>query len=169
MLNTGNQQQQQAQQQQQQQQPQHQTQTHPQQQQQQQQTQHIINQLNAQNYDANLNFTTFAELCRLCSVRNGSSKIHLFEKEAEQRNLIYKLRQLMPVNIAKEDFLPKNICERCVQKVENLYDWRQTSLYNENILRNYAESMRAVTATINLKTAPAEWEFVGSSPTGLVL
>ncbi|KAM7362533.1 uncharacterized protein ACRADG_013167 isoform 2-T4 [Cochliomyia hominivorax] len=53
--------------------------------------------------------------------------------------------------IAKEDFLPKNICENCIQKVEGLYEWRQSSLQNEHILRNYAESMRAVTATINFQ------------------
>ncbi|XP_073816155.1 uncharacterized protein isoform X1 [Musca autumnalis] len=171
MLNNGNQQQQQTQQQQQQhQQQQHHTHQQHQTTQQQQQQQHhqqqqqsvhqqhpqqtqqqqIIN-INAHDYDANLNFATFGELCRLCSLRNGPSKIHLFEKEAEQGNLIYKLRLLMPVNIAKEDFLPKNICELCVQKVESLYDWRQTSLHNETILRNYAESMRAVTATINFQ------------------
>uniref|UniRef100_A0A1A9WJR4 C2H2-type domain-containing protein n=1 Tax=Glossina brevipalpis TaxID=37001 RepID=A0A1A9WJR4_9MUSC len=53
--------------------------------------------------------------------------------------------------IAKEDFLPKNICEHCVQRVEGLYEWRQASIQNENILRNYADSMRAVTATINFQ------------------
>lgn len=109
MLNTGNQQQTQQQQQQQhqqhhtpQQQPQHQTQQHQHHQQHQHQQQHILN-LNTQNYDANLNFTTFAELCRLCSLRNGPAKIHLFEKEAEERNLIYKLRLLMPVNVSSPE------------------------------------------------------------------
>lgn len=58
---------------------------------------------------------------------------------------------LIALQITKEDFLPKNICENCVQKVEGLYEWRQSSLQNEHILRNYAESMRAVTATINFQ------------------
>lgn len=49
--------------------------------------------------ESDLNFTTFAELCRLCSIRNGPAKIHLFEKEAEHRNLVFKLRSLMPANV----------------------------------------------------------------------
>ncbi|XP_037943206.1 circadian locomoter output cycles protein kaput-like [Teleopsis dalmanni] len=136
---------------------------HQQQQLQQQQQQHLhhTQQQNSQNqqtqshtvtlYDGDLNFTTFAELCRLCSIRNGPAKINLFEKEAEQRNLIYKLRTLLPANISKDDFLPKNICEGCVLKVEHLFEFRQSCLHTENILRNYADSMRAVTATINFQ------------------
>ncbi|XP_037941245.1 zinc finger protein 436-like isoform X1 [Teleopsis dalmanni] len=136
---------------------------HQQQQQLQQQQQHLhhTQQQNSQNqqtqshtvtlYDGDLNFTTFAELCRLCSIRNGPAKINLFEKEAEQRNLIYKLRTLLPANISKDDFLPKNICEGCVLKVEHLFEFRQSCLHTENILRNYADSMRAVTATINFQ------------------
>lgn len=45
-----------------------------------------------------LNFTAFTDLCRFCSLRNGP-KIHLFEKEAEQRQILYKVRTFLPVSV----------------------------------------------------------------------
>lgn len=55
---------------------------------------------NTNDDDTELNFSTFAELCRFCSVKNGPAKIHLFDKEAEQRNLVYKVRSLLPANVS---------------------------------------------------------------------
>lgn len=45
-----------------------------------------------------LNFTAFADLCRFCSLRIGP-KIHLFEKEAEQRQILYKVRSFLPIAV----------------------------------------------------------------------
>uniref|UniRef100_A0A1B0DEH8 Uncharacterized protein n=1 Tax=Phlebotomus papatasi TaxID=29031 RepID=A0A1B0DEH8_PHLPP len=70
-----------------------------------------------------LNFTAFTDLCRFCSLKNGP-KLHLFDKEAEQRQIIFKIRSLLPVVITKEDFLPKKICELCVNRLELLFEWR---------------------------------------------
>ncbi|GBP18416.1 hypothetical protein EVAR_14811_1 [Eumeta japonica] len=53
--------------------------------------------------------------------------------------------------ISKDDFLPKKICERCVTRLEQLYEWRQSCLSTDSVLRNYAESMRIVTSTINFQ------------------
>ncbi|XP_037903306.1 sal-like protein 4 isoform X3 [Hermetia illucens] len=98
-----------------------------------------------------LNFTTFTDLCRFCSIKSGPAKIHLFDKEAEQRNLLFKIRSLLPTNITKDDFLPKKICERCLIKLEQLFEWKNVCIQTDSVLRNYAESMRAVTATINFQ------------------
>ncbi|XP_055697957.1 zinc finger protein 768 isoform X2 [Phlebotomus papatasi] len=97
-----------------------------------------------------LNFTAFTDLCRFCSLKNGP-KLHLFDKEAEQRQIIFKIRSLLPVVITKEDFLPKKICELCVNRLELLFEWRANCVQTDVVLRTYAESMRAVTATINFQ------------------
>lgn len=48
-----------------------------------------------------LSFTSFTDLCRFCSLRNGP-KIHLFEKEAEQRQILYKVRSFLPIAVITE-------------------------------------------------------------------
>ncbi|KAH8417691.1 hypothetical protein KR222_004427, partial [Zaprionus bogoriensis] len=124
--------------------------------------------------DVNLNFSSFEELCRLCAVHHGPLKLHIFEPEAEQRQLPYKLRTLLqanvssavawptacfdqpvsvPLQISKDDFLPKRICELCLGRLEHLYEWRQLCLRNEQLLRNYAASMHTVRATIDFQVS----------------
>jgi hypothetical protein len=99
-----------------------------------------------------LNFTAFIDLCRFCSVKIGP-RLNLFEKEAEQRQLLFKIRSILPVTVAKEDFLPKKVCERCINRIEQFFEWRTNCLQTENIFKNYAESMRNVTATINFQVS----------------
>lgn len=99
-----------------------------------------------------LNFTAFIDLCRFCSIKMGP-RLNLFEKEADQRQLLFKIRTILPIAIAKEDFLPKKVCERCVNKIEQFFEWRTNCVQTENIFKNYAESMRNVTATINFQVS----------------
>lgn len=99
-----------------------------------------------------LNFTAFIDLCRFCSIKMGP-RLNLFEKEAEQRQLLFKIRTILPIAIAKEDFLPKKVCDRCVNKIEQFFEWRTSCVQTENIFKNYAESMRNVTATINFQVS----------------
>lgn len=42
-----------------------------------------------------LNFSTFMDLCRFCSLRPGQ-KMNVFDKEAEQRQVLYKVRSVLP-------------------------------------------------------------------------
>lgn len=53
--------------------------------------------------------------------------------------------------ISKDDFLPKKICERCILRLEQFYEWKAICVQSDSVLRNYSESMRAVTATINFQ------------------
>lgn len=99
-----------------------------------------------------INFTAFIDLCRFCSIKFGP-RLNLFDKEAEQRQLLFKIRTILPVSISKEDFLPKKVCERCVNKIEQFFEWRTSCVQTENIFKNYAESMRNVTATINFQVS----------------
>jgi hypothetical protein len=107
------------------------------------------------------NFTAFIDLCRFCSIKTSmGTKLNLFEKEAEQRQLLFKIRTILPINVAKDDFLPKKVCEKCVDKIEQFFDWRTSCVQTENIFKNYAESMRNVTATINFQVSLRDYAMV---------
>lgn len=54
--------------------------------------------------NSELNFTAFTDLCRFCSLRIGP-KINLFEKEAEQRQILYKIRLFVPIVVGRR-FVP---------------------------------------------------------------
>lgn len=45
-----------------------------------------------------LNFTAFTDLCRLCSLKSGP-RLHIFDKEAEQRQILFKLRTCLPTMV----------------------------------------------------------------------
>lgn len=51
--------------------------------------------LHHQNQQEELNFSTFMDLCRFCSLKPGQ-KMNIFEKEAEHRQLLYKVRSVIP-------------------------------------------------------------------------
>lgn len=55
------------------------------------------------------------------------------------------------LQISKDDFLPKKICERCILRLEQFYEWKAICVQSDTVLRNYSDSMRAVTATINFQ------------------
>lgn len=38
-----------------------------------------------------------------------------------------------------------------MQKLEQFYEWKAICVQSDSVLRNYADSMRAVTATINFQ------------------
>ena len=58
----------------------------------------MLNNTPTENDNEELNFTAFSDLCRFCSLRIGP-KIHLFEKEAENRQILYKVRTLLPIAV----------------------------------------------------------------------
>jgi len=51
--------------------------------------------------------------------------------------------------IAKEDGLPKNICQRCIYKLDMFYEFRLSCISTETILKNYAESLKNIVALNN--------------------
>lgn len=46
-----------------------------------------------------LNFTAFIDLCRFCSIKSGP-RVHIFDKEAEQRQLLFKIRTVLPIIVS---------------------------------------------------------------------
>uniref|UniRef100_A0A336KVH6 CSON014552 protein n=1 Tax=Culicoides sonorensis TaxID=179676 RepID=A0A336KVH6_CULSO len=109
----------------------------------------------SEQFSEELNFTAFIDLCRLCSIRNGP-RLNIFDKEAEERQLLFKIRTILPITISKEDLLPKKICERCVNKVEQYFEWRSNTIQTDLIFRNYAESMRADGSVSIEKMTPSQ-------------
>ncbi|XP_066598366.1 uncharacterized protein [Prorops nasuta] len=97
----------------------------------------------AMNEDFNL-----AELCRLCSLKS-SHQLHIFDKEGEQRQLLFKIRSCIPAVITKEDALPKNICQRCVYKLDMFYEFRVSCLSTDTVLKNYADSLKHLAASVS--------------------
>lgn len=50
-----------------------------------------------------LNFTAFIDLCRICSIKSGP-RLNIFEKEAEERQLLFKIRTLLPITVSIQTF-----------------------------------------------------------------
>lgn len=46
--------------------------------------------------------------------------------------------------IGKEDGLPKNICQRCIYKLDMFYEFRLNCISTDTILKNYAESLKDI-------------------------
>lgn len=65
------------------------------------------------------------------------------------------MNEFISSQISKDDFLPKKICDRCMLKLEQFYEWKAICVQSDSVLRNYADSMRAVTATINFQVNDA--------------
>lgn len=98
----------------------------------QQQQQHILEQTDAthgshiyavegqeeetEQQETHLNFGSFNELCRLCAIHQGATKLHIFESAAEQRQLLYKLRTLLQANVSNMQHATCNT--QCVASLE---------------------------------------------------
>ncbi|KOX75037.1 Zinc finger and BTB domain-containing protein 24 [Melipona quadrifasciata] len=93
----------------------------------------------------------FAELCRLCSLKSNH-QLQIFDKEGEQRQLLFKIRSCIPAVITKEDALPKNICQRCVYKLDMFYEFRVSCMTTDTVLKNYADSLKHLAASVNQAT-----------------
>ncbi|KAK1135189.1 hypothetical protein K0M31_007960 [Melipona bicolor] len=103
----------------------------------------------------------FAELCRLCSLKSNH-QLQIFDKEGEQRQLLFKIRSCIPAVITKEDALPKNICQRCVYKLDMFYEFRVSCMTTDTVLKNYADSLKHLAASVNQVLARATWFTTGS-------
>lgn len=58
----------------------------------------LTNQSQTDSQIEDLNFTAFTDLCRFCSLRVGP-KYHLFDKDSENRQLLFKLRSFLPITV----------------------------------------------------------------------
>ncbi|XP_076766520.1 uncharacterized protein LOC143433193 isoform X8 [Xylocopa sonorina] len=75
----------------------------------------------------------YLDLCRLCLVKDRVS-VPIFEGEGDVRQIFLKIAACLPVKVAREDKLPKKICDECVYKVELFYQFWNTTVNAEKQL-----------------------------------
>lgn len=61
----------------------------------------------------------------------------------------WKTLNFILLQITKEDELPKNICQRCVQKLNMFFEFRVTCMTTDTILRNYSDTAKTMAAINN--------------------
>ncbi|XP_070167461.1 zinc finger and SCAN domain-containing protein 2-like isoform X6 [Polyergus mexicanus] len=77
----------------------------------------------------------YLDLCRLCLVKDRVS-VPIFEGEGDVRQIFLKITACLPVKVAREDKLPKKICDDCVYKVELIYQfWHTTANAEKQLLQ----------------------------------
>ncbi|KAG7213191.1 hypothetical protein KM043_002505 [Ampulex compressa] len=77
----------------------------------------------------------YLDLCRLCLVKDRVS-VPIFEGEGDVRQIFLKIAACLPVKVAREDKLPKKICDDCVYKVELFYQfWNTTANAEKQLLQ----------------------------------
>ncbi|EZA53472.1 hypothetical protein X777_06553 [Ooceraea biroi] len=77
----------------------------------------------------------YLDLCRLCLVKDRVS-VPIFEGEGDVRQIYFKIAACLPVKVAREDKLPKKLCNDCVYKVELCYQfWNTTANAEKQLLQ----------------------------------
>ncbi|VVC28447.1 Hypothetical protein CINCED_3A002126 [Cinara cedri] len=83
----------------------------------------------------------FYDLCRLCMCVGGK-KFDLFKSpQSSERQLPSKLKKCIPLQIKEKDTLPKGICESCVAKVEEFYNFLDQCVNTESTLKSYCATL----------------------------
>ncbi|KAH0567344.1 hypothetical protein KQX54_008598 [Cotesia glomerata] len=95
----------------------------------------------------NENFN-YSELCRLCSLKSNH-QLQIFDKEGEQRQILFKIRTLIGSVTTKEDVLPKNICQKCLYKLDMFFEFRASCMATETVLKNYADTLKQLAQSVS--------------------
>lgn len=66
-------------------------------------------------------------VCRLCSEQKNEM-LPIFGNEGMQRKVAQKLRACLPVLVYKTDPLPKQICQFCAARLDDVYEFREYCL-----------------------------------------
>ncbi|KAF5280816.1 hypothetical protein FQA39_LY17963 [Lamprigera yunnana] len=73
------------------------------------------------------------QVCRLCLVKEEVNT-PIFDEEGDDDRIFLKISTCLPVKVSKEDNLPKNICDGCSSKLEELYEFWNKSASSEKKL-----------------------------------
>nr|XP_022906312.1 zinc finger protein 136-like [Onthophagus taurus] len=77
-------------------------------------------------------------LCRLCLVKNEAN-IMIFEEHNNISEINQKISACLSITVSKEDQLPKNICDHCMNKLDLLYEFRTTCVSAEKQLQMWVD------------------------------
>ncbi|CAH1994846.1 unnamed protein product [Acanthoscelides obtectus] len=90
------------------------------------------------------------QFCRLCLVKDGVN-IPIFDEQGDIRQIYLKISSCLPVKVAREDHLPKKICDGCSNKLDNFYDFWRTSAESEKQLLAWLGATGKDAAQVNVK------------------
>uniref|UniRef100_A0A023EY60 Putative c2h2-type zn-finger protein n=1 Tax=Triatoma infestans TaxID=30076 RepID=A0A023EY60_TRIIF len=82
----------------------------------------------------------YYELCRLCTSNKGT-KVHMFKEEGKRRQIPTKIQICLRLQVNEQDSLPKLICNMCLEKLENYFDFRTNCVNAEAMLESYAKNL----------------------------
>ena len=95
----------------------------------------------------------FYELCRLCLSCDGV-KLSIFDDEGIQRNFPLKIMTCLSIVVSEQDLLPPLVCQRCVYKLDVLYDFREGAKKSDAILKQYLSYAEQDTGKDQLNELP---------------
>nr|CAI5857390.1 unnamed protein product [Callosobruchus analis] len=90
------------------------------------------------------------QFCRLCLVKDGVN-IPIFDEQGDIRQIYLKISSCLPVKVAREDHLPKKICDGCSNKLDNFYDFWRTSAESEKQLLSWLGATGKDASQVNVK------------------
>ncbi|VEN41912.1 unnamed protein product [Callosobruchus maculatus] len=90
------------------------------------------------------------QFCRLCLVKDGVN-IPIFDEQGDIRQIYLKISSCLPVKVAREDHLPKKICDGCSNKLDICYDFWRTSAESEKQLLAWLGATGKDAAQVNVK------------------
>ncbi|KAJ9599530.1 hypothetical protein L9F63_010002 [Diploptera punctata] len=72
-------------------------------------------------------FNICGKNCRLC-LRDEKFQIPIFGETGNQLQIALKIKTCLPIQVSKDDFLPKYICYKCLASLDHSYNlWKQSS------------------------------------------
>lgn len=75
--------------------------------------------------------------------------LHNYSIPILQNCIFFIMKYLYLLQITKEDALPKNICQRCVYKLDMFYEFRVSCMTTDTVLKNYADSLKHLAASVS--------------------
>ncbi|CAB3375634.1 Hypothetical predicted protein [Cloeon dipterum] len=82
-------------------------------------------------------------MCRLCGTDTlNVVRHHIFEGEGQVKKSAQKISECLPLHIAAEDPLPKNICGECSYKLDLMSDFREKAVKTDVMLVSLVEGVK---------------------------
>ncbi|XP_065346248.1 zinc finger protein 133-like isoform X12 [Cloeon dipterum] len=87
--------------------------------------------------------TKVSDMCRLCGTDTlNVVRHHIFEGEGQVKKSAQKISECLPLHIAAEDPLPKNICGECSYKLDLMSDFREKAVKTDVMLVSLVEGVK---------------------------
>ncbi|XP_011293123.2 putative mediator of RNA polymerase II transcription subunit 26 [Musca domestica] len=89
----------------------------------------------------NIKSVNFYDLCRVCTTTTtNTGKIEIFSAEGKSKNMNCKLAECLSLNVEESDRLPKVVCQKCLQTLENFTEFRNLCKNSQMMLNSCLDS-----------------------------